>query len=345
MAHYDVARMTARQAIQELRAEGRVVAEQGRGVFVRLPAPVRRLASDRFARRHREAGQAAFLAEAEKAGVMPRVDQVEVSRAAVPESVRERLKLAEGEEAVVRSRRYLADGLPIETAVSYIPPTSPWASPWTSPRAPASPSRTPGRAASTPACRRPATSSPGSPRRSARACRPPTNDAACSSAAVRLCSPCCAPPTAPTAVPSKCATPSRPPHAYVLGGAVTDAAVHDSRQLNGLLHRGDTSQRLFGDSAYRSAATEATLKERGFRSRIHVRATRGRLLSKVKAAANRAKSRIRARVEHVFGAQESAPGGRIVRTIGIVRARLKIGLQNFVYNVRRLATLERMAAA
>ena len=56
--HYSVARMTARQAIQELRAEGRVVAEHGRGVFVRPPAPVRRLASDRFARKHREAGRA-----------------------------------------------------------------------------------------------------------------------------------------------------------------------------------------------------------------------------------------------------------------------------------------------
>ena len=64
-----------------------------------------------------------------------------------------------------------------------------------------------------------------------------------------------------------------------------------------------------------------------------------------KAAANRVKSRIRARIEHVFGAQETAPCGRLVRTIGIVRARLKIGMQNFVYNIRRLATLERMAAA
>src|SRR3954452_10501652 len=113
MAHYDVARMTARQAIQELRGEGRVVAEQGRGVFVRLPAPVRRLASDRFARRHREAGQAAFIAEAEKAGVRPPVDQIEVSRSPLPEPVRERLKLAECAEAAVRSPRYLADGLPI----------------------------------------------------------------------------------------------------------------------------------------------------------------------------------------------------------------------------------------
>jgi hypothetical protein len=32
-----------------------------------------------------------------------------------------------------------------------------------------------------------------------------------------------------------------------------------------------------------------------------------------------------------------------VRTIGIVRARLKIGLQNFIYNIRRLATLARMS--
>ena len=130
-------------------------------------------------------------------------------------------------------------------------------------------------------------------------------------------------------------------HKLIRRYAVTDAAVHDSRKLNGLLHRGNTSKDVFGDSAYRSAATEATLKARGFRSRIHVRAARGHPLSKAKAAANRAKSRIRARIEHVFGAQETAPGGRIVRTIGIVRARLKIGLRNLTYNVRRLATLER----
>jgi hypothetical protein len=47
----------------------------------------------------------------------------------------------------------------------------------------------------------------------------------------------------------------------------------------------------------------------------------------------------------MFGAQETAPGGRLVRSIGIVRARAKIGLQNLVDNMRRLATLERMAAA
>lgn len=119
--HYSVARMTARQAIQELRTEGRVVAEHGRGVFVRTPAPVRRLASDRFARQHREAGQAAFLAEAEKAGVRPSVDQIEITRTDPTASVRERLRLSDGEQIVSRSRRYLADDRPIEVAVSFLP--------------------------------------------------------------------------------------------------------------------------------------------------------------------------------------------------------------------------------
>ena len=81
------------------------------------------------------------------------------------------------------------------------------------------------------------------------------------------------------------------------------------------------------------------------REAIHVRAARSHPLSKTEAEANRKKSRVRARVEHVFGVQQTSPGGRIVRTIGIVRARAKIGLQNLVYNIRRLVTLERMAVA
>ena len=121
MRHYDVARMTVRQAVQELRTEGRVVAEQGRGVFVRLLTPVRRLASDRFARRHRESGRAAFLAEVGTSGRAPSVDEIVVDRSTAPEPVRERLGLTATDEVIVRSRRYLADGHPIEIAVSYIP--------------------------------------------------------------------------------------------------------------------------------------------------------------------------------------------------------------------------------
>lgn len=54
--------------------------------------------------------------------------------------------------------------------------------------------------------------------------------------------------------------------------------------------------------------------------------------------ANSVKSKIRSRIEHVFAAQK-ARMGLFVRTIGIARAKTKIGLANLVYNMRRLAWL------
>ena len=48
---------TVRQAIATLRAEGLIDIEHGRGAFARRRPPVRRLAYDRFARRHRDAGK------------------------------------------------------------------------------------------------------------------------------------------------------------------------------------------------------------------------------------------------------------------------------------------------
>jgi len=126
---------------------------------------------------------------------------------------------------------------------------------------------------------------------------------------------------------------------------VTDASVHDSQKLDELLNKVNTSNDVYADSAYRSAETEARLAARGFRSRIHVRSSRNHPLSAAQNAANRAKSRVRVRVEHVFAAQENSPGGRLMRAIGLVRARAKIGLANLAYNIRRLVILERMAAA
>jgi GntR family transcriptional regulator len=118
--HYGVARMTIRQAVGELRSEGLVVAEHGRGVFVRARPPVRRLASDRFARRHREAGMAAFIAEADGLGV-PSVDQIEVGEQIPVDRFRQLLNLPARTRVVTRSRRYLLDGQPVELATSYIP--------------------------------------------------------------------------------------------------------------------------------------------------------------------------------------------------------------------------------
>ena len=60
------------------------------------------------------------------------------------------------------------------------------------------------------------------------------------------------------------------------------------------------------------------------------------------ARANGTKSKVRAGIEHVFAEQKSRMG-LFIRTVGIARARTKIGLANLVYNVKRLIVLERWA--
>ena len=54
---------------------------------------------------------------------------------------------------------------------------------------------------------------------------------------------------------------------------------------------------------------------------------------------NATRARVRSRVEHVFAAQKCR-FGLIVRTVGMVRARAKIGMANLVYNFARLAWLQ-----
>ena len=59
---------------------------------------------------------------------------------------------------------------------------------------------------------------------------------------------------------------------------------------------------------------------------------------------NASRSSVRAAVEHVF-AHQKGPMALCIRTIGIARARVKIGLANLTYNIRRLVLHERIAAA
>jgi GntR family transcriptional regulator len=121
MTRFDVAQGTVRNALGVLRGEGLVLAEHGRGVFVRVRPRLRRLAHDRFARRHRDAGRAAYLAEAETENVKPRVDVYFVGPDKVTDDAAERLGVRRGVKVLVRRRRYLSDDYPTELATSYIP--------------------------------------------------------------------------------------------------------------------------------------------------------------------------------------------------------------------------------
>lgn len=134
-------------------------------------------------------------------------------------------------------------------------------------------------------------------------------------------------------------------HKLVRRYSVTDAARHDSTELDAVLDRDNTSSQIWADSAYRSTEIEEKLTERGFKSRIHRRGVRNRPLSAREQQGNTTRSRVRARVEHVFGHQAHAMGGKFVRTIGLVRARAKIGMQNLTYNMSRFVYLRGMAVS
>jgi GntR family transcriptional regulator len=121
MQRFNVAQGTVRNALGLLRGEGLVVAEHGRGVYVRTRPRLRRLAHDRFARRHREAGKAAYLAESEAEEVKPSVEVFFVGPGKADAITAKRLSLRAGSKVLVRRRRYLSDDHATELATSFIP--------------------------------------------------------------------------------------------------------------------------------------------------------------------------------------------------------------------------------
>jgi len=134
-------------------------------------------------------------------------------------------------------------------------------------------------------------------------------------------------------------------HKLIRRYKVTDASLHDSQALADVLDDDNTASDVWADSAYRSAEIERKLEARGLKSRIHRKAHRNRPLTKREKRGNRTRSKVRARVEHVFGAQTNDMGGTLVRAIGLARAKARIGLKNLAYNMRRAVQLEGLTAA
>ena len=96
---------------------------------------------------------------------------------------------------------------------------------------------------------------------------------------------------------------------------------------------------MWADSAYRSQETETLLKRHHLRSHIQEKGYRDKPLTSQQTDRNRRRARTRARVEHIFGHQVTAMGGKLLRTIGVDRARAKIGLKNLAYNFQRFLFL------
>ena len=121
---------------------------------------------------------------------------------------------------------------------------------------------------------------------------------------------------------------------------VTDASVHDSQAIEGLLTEKDEGQPLYADSAYTGGEQEKIYKKKKVINKVNEKGYRNKPLTEGQKANNKEKSKTRARVEHIFGFVENSMNGSIVRTIGIARAKAKIGMMNLTYNISRCAQLK-----
>ena len=117
------------------------------------------------------------------------------------------------------------------------------------------------------------------------------------------------------------------------------ANAHDGARLPDLVSRDNTASGVWADTAYRSKKNEAFLAKGMFTSHIHQKKPPKRPMPEHIARANAKRSAVRSAVEHVFAGQKHRMG-LFIRTIGIARARIKIGMANLAYNFKRLIWLD-----
>jgi transposase, IS5 family len=128
-------------------------------------------------------------------------------------------------------------------------------------------------------------------------------------------------------------------HKLIRDYEVTSASVHDSQVFEDLLDEDNSSRDVWADSAYRSEEKLQELKTRKYREHLQRKGCRHKKLTDRETQGNRTRSRIRSRVEHIFGVQAKRAGSLIVRAIGLVRVKAKVGLRNLAYNLDRYCVL------
>lgn len=130
---------------------------------------------------------------------------------------------------------------------------------------------------------------------------------------------------------------------FIKDYVVTDASVHDSQALNKLLAESDSGQDLHADSAYTGEKQEQIIAKHKMNNQVIEKGYKNKPLTDEQKSNNRQKSKVRARVEHVFGFMEQSMNGLFIRCVGITRATGIIGLINLTYNLFRLEQVLRLA--
>ncbi len=123
---------------------------------------------------------------------------------------------------------------------------------------------------------------------------------------------------------------------------VTPASEHDSQELENLLEEKDAGQDFHADSAYTGEEQEKAIKKVKMNNCVIEKGYKNKPLTDEQKSSNKSKSKIRVRVEHVFGFVENSMHGSYIRCIGMIRAEATIGLMNLTYNIFRYIQLNKV---
>ncbi len=104
----------------------------------------------------------------------------------------------------------------------------------------------------------------------------------------------------------------------------------------------DGDPTTYADSAYTGASCEAVFEAHGVKAKPIERAYRNKPLNKRQKRNNRARSRTRVRVEHVFATMRMCMRAAWNRCIGLARNRAAIAMTNLVYNMVRFEQISRL---
>ena len=126
----------------------------------------------------------------------------------------------------------------------------------------------------------------------------------------------------------------------IVRAEVTAASTHDSQALDSLTRPGDPE--TWADSAYTGAPCAAIFAAKGITAHVCEQGTRGHELTKRQQRSNRAKSRTRVRIEHIFGFMTGSMRAMFQRVVGYARNRAGILLANLVYNMARTEQIIRL---
>lgn len=132
-------------------------------------------------------------------------------------------------------------------------------------------------------------------------------------------------------------------HGLIRRYDVMAANLYDGHVFEELLDSDNTASPVYADTAYGSKKNRDILEKKGLKNEVCRKKPRNRPQPKHIERGNQRRASIRAHVEHVFAVQKDKMK-LFIRTIGIERARVKVGLANFVYNLKRLEFLERSGA-